>query len=161
EPLRRRPSVRPPPSQPPSAPPRPGLIPQPPGNAYDPKWYAPREKEAQHARPNLENDGAPATAAWGPPPSGTTWFPKPTVRRLMEEDSKVKAVEINLNTFREDQLGGYDRFLHEVVVRVAREAGNPAWAAEVWTDLPDDPGQALGLLLYRHVLPAAPRVLLV
>src|SRR5262249_13738725 len=55
-PLRRPPSLPPPP------PPGVGAMMigrsrQPPGNAYDPNWYVPREKEEQRARSNLENDG--------------------------------------------------------------------------------------------------------
>ncbi len=136
--------------------------PQTPGNAYDPAWYVPREKAEQRALANLENDGAPATIVWGPPFYGKTWFLQHILRRFCEHGPPGTAVfEVNMAKLPDHLLGDRDLFLRELGVLIARAAGNEPWAAQVWEALPGNPGQALSLLLERHVLPAVPRGLIV
>lgn len=162
--------------------------PQPPGAAYDVAWYVSRgDRDDRRVLENLENDGAPATIVWGPLQHGKTWFLRHIVRRAIELGPEgTTSFEVDVNKLPDHLLkrseaepvsdGGEERaqeklraelrrgraeFFRELGVLIARAAGHEAWAAEVWAVLPDNPSQALSVLLERHVLPAATRTLIV
>ncbi|MEP7121594.1 MAG: AAA-like domain-containing protein [Byssovorax sp.] len=186
--LLRRPPVPKEPTRPPPAKPSTPRGPQPPGAAYDPAWYVSRgDREEQRVLENLENDGAPATIVWGPVQHGKTWFLRHIVRRAIElGPERMASFEVDVNKLpdhllkRSDAEPGSDsdedraqermrgavkrdraEFFRELGRLIASAAGHEAWVAEVWAGLPDNPSQALSVLLERHVLPAAPRTIIV
>ncbi len=136
-------------------------VPQPAGNAYDPRWYVERTREETRVLANLANDGAPATVVWGPALHGKTWFLKHVIKRAQQTEPKPTIVEVNIGAVAEEHLATRAVFLFELGRRIAHELGNEGWVNEAWSALPNNPGQALSLLMERRVLPAAPRVILV
>lgn len=131
---------------------------QPPGCAYDEKWYITRPQEERRALARLAVRGG-AVVLQGPPLSGKTWL----MQHLLHKESEGRRsaiVHVSLRALSTSETAStYGGFLRELARRVASEAV-PADAAttaalitECWS-FSQDPVSNLSHLLSRRVLPA-------
>lgn len=129
---------------------------QPPGCAYDQKWYVARPDEERRALGRLSVRGG-AVVLQGPPLSGKTWLMQHLLRR---ESGRSAIVHLSLRALSTSETAAsYGGFLRELAARVVSEAlaadaaSTAALIAEAWT-FSQDPVSNLSHLLGRRVLPA-------
>lgn len=132
------------------------LAPQPPGCAYDERWYVARPWEERRARGRLGVRGG-AVVLQGPPGSGKTWL----MQHLLHQESAHGAiVPLSLHALSTTETAAsYGGFLRELARRMVNEALAPDAAAtaaiidEAW-GFSQDPVSNLSHLLSRRVLPS-------
>lgn len=129
---------------------------QPPGCAYDQKWYVPRPNEERRALGRLGVRGG-AVVLQGPPLTGKTWL----MQHLLHKESRRSAiVHLSLRALSTSETATtYGGFLRELARRVVSEAVSTdaatitALIAEAWS-FSQDPVSNLSHLLGRRVLPS-------
>lgn len=132
------------------------LAPQPPGCAYDPRWYVARPYEERRALGRLSVRGG-AVVLQGPPGAGKTWL----MQHLLQRESPHSAVvPLSLHALSTaETAASYGGFLRELARRLVHEAlaldaaTTTAMIDETWT-FSQDPVSNLSHLLSRRVLPS-------
>jgi hypothetical protein len=122
--------------------------PQPPGAAYDARWYVPRDREEREARNYLAFAGKPAVL-WGPTRFGKTWL----MHRCLDElhrTADMESVTVSPGLL---ARGSMDALLEGLGARIveARDT-TPESLAEAWRR-PGSAAARLTRLMERHVLP--------
>jgi serine/threonine protein kinase len=131
-----------------ACPPELTLDPQPPGAAYDPLWYIPREREEREALNYLGFPGKPAVL-FGPDRSGKTWLLGHCLAQL-EKRGAQKPIVVDFKLL---DRGSLDRLLQGLATRILQQLDLPAQSIfPVW----QGPGTAMTKmtrLMEQRVLP--------
>jgi serine/threonine protein kinase len=126
--------------------------PQPPGAAYDARWYVRREREEREALNALAFPGKPAVL-WGPSRFGKTWLLDHCLERVRERDG-FDTVLIHTRLFNRESL---DSLLLGLASRIAEERDEKLDTVETIWRRPGTATTKLTRLLERHVLPGVRR----
>ncbi len=128
--------------------------PQPPGAAYDPNWYVPREREEKTALNYLKFPGSPAVL-FGPEHFGKTWLLSRCLAQI-EKQQTYDSIVVNFGLLDRSSL---DELLKSLANRILRLRGLPPLSIRGGWKGPGAAMQKLTRWMELEVLPDIPNAL--
>lgn len=122
--------------------------PQPPGAAYDPRWYVAREREERAALNYLDFPGTPAVL-FGPQGSGKTWL----LHRCLAEVESRRGCKSVVVSFRVLKHGSLDELVQSLFEQISEACDVPPLSVEAVSRRPGGEMGKLTRLMDHYVLP--------
>jgi hypothetical protein len=124
--------------------------PQPPGAAYDPRWYVPRDREERAALNYLDFPGTPAVL-FGPQGAGKTWL----LHRCLAEVESRRGCKSVVVSFRLLKHGSLDELVQSLSEQISEACDVSPLSVEAVSRRPGGEMGKLTRLMDHYVLPGA------